>query len=91
MICWAIASHPVVALNRMTVIYKLKGGEFTLKELNRSRFLKEWKKNYLYYSLLGEIYAKKDKDDLAELNYRKAITLISADNEIRLLNKKIAG
>lgn len=31
----------VVALNRLTVVYKLKGGGFTIKELKKSEFLKE--------------------------------------------------
>jgi len=79
----------VVALNRLTVVYKLKGGEFSLKELKKSEFLKDWQKNYLYYSLLGEIYAETDKT-LAEINFQKAIALTSAGAEIRLLKKKIA-
>jgi len=83
--------HPtsVVELNRMTVIYKLNGANFTLKELNRSPFLKEWEKNYLYYSLLGKIYSKTDVE-LAKINYQKAISMTSAEAEIRLLHKKIA-
>lgn len=87
-----LSLHPtsVVALNRLTVLYKLKGGEFTLNELKASHFLNEWKKNYLYYSLLGEIYAKKDKA-LAEVNYRIAISLTTAQAEISLLNKKITN
>ncbi|CAN5390762.1 RNA polymerase sigma factor [soil metagenome] len=84
--------HPtaVVALNRMTVINKLKGSSATLRELNDSPFLTEWKKHYLYYSLLAEIYATTDPQK-AITNFEKAITLTQSDAEKKLLRKKMAN
>jgi RNA polymerase sigma-70 factor (ECF subfamily) len=54
--------HPTafVALNRMTVVFKISGAAETLQQLQLSPFLKEWEKHYIYYSLLGEIYSSSD-------------------------------
>jgi RNA polymerase sigma factor (sigma-70 family) len=79
---------PVVALNRLTVIYKMAGAEKTLRQLNSAEYLPDWKKHYLYYSLLGEIYSSADPV-LARLHFEKAITLTASDAEKKLLEKKI--
>jgi len=82
--------HPtaIVALNRLTVVHKIKGANETLKELNRSPYLKEWEKHYLYYSLLGEVYAATDKKKAIE-NFSRAMTLTHAEAEKKLLKKKM--
>ncbi|MFN2440504.1 MAG: RNA polymerase sigma factor, partial [Chitinophagaceae bacterium] len=82
--------HPtaIIALNRLTVVYKIKGAEETLKELNQSPYLKEWKNQYLYYSLLGEIYTQTDKRKAME-NFEKAIRLTHSEAERKLLKKKM--
>jgi RNA polymerase sigma factor (sigma-70 family) len=82
--------HPtaIVALNRLTVIYKLKGAALTLQQLKEASYLSEWKKHYLYYSLLGEIYGQADKQQ-AKQHFEKAITLTHSDAERKLLAKKI--
>ncbi len=84
--------HPTafIALNRMTVIFKLTGAEATLQQIHHSPFIKEWEKHYLYYSLLGDIYSATDRRK-AELNLEKAITLTQSDAEKVLLQKKIAS
>ena len=84
--------HPnaVVMLNRMAVIYKIKGGEQTLYELNHSPYLKEWEKHYLFHSLLGEIYASTEKAK-AVSSFEKAITLTRSDAEQHLLQHKISA
>ena len=82
--------HPtaIVALNRLTVVYKINGAEETLKELNQSPYLKEWEKQYLYYSLLGEIYTQTDTGK-AITNFQKAISLTHSEAERKLLKKKM--
>lgn len=85
-----VQMHPtaIVALNRLTVVYKINGAEETLKELNQSPYLKEWEKQYLYYSLLGEIYTQTDKRK-AITNFEKAITLTHSEAERKLLKRKM--
>jgi RNA polymerase sigma-70 factor (ECF subfamily) len=84
--------HPtaIVALNRLTVVYKFKGAAATLPELGNSPFLIEWKKHYLYYSLLAEIYSTTDKQK-AITNFEKAISLTQSDAEKKLLRKKMGN
>ncbi|MCW3090087.1 MAG: sigma-70 family polymerase sigma factor [Ferruginibacter sp.] len=78
----------VVILNRMTVLYKIKGGLEILPELNQSPYLYEWEKHYLYHSLLGEIYSSIDRVK-ARKSFEKAITLTQSDAEQKLLQYKI--
>jgi predicted RNA polymerase sigma factor len=83
-----IQPGPVIALHRMAVILKVHGATFTLNEIERSPYKEEWKRNYIYYSLIGDIYAEIAPKE-AENNYRTAIQLTSSDAEKRLLRKKI--
>jgi predicted RNA polymerase sigma factor len=62
--------------------------EATLHAIKESSHLKEWDKNYLYHSLLGELYAATDKTKAVE-SYEKAIHLTQSNAEKRLLQKKI--
>lgn len=82
--------HPTafVALNRMTVVFKITGPVETLQQLQQSPFLKDWEKHYIYYSLLGEIYSSSDKKK-AKANFEKAITLTQSEAEKKLLRRKI--
>jgi RNA polymerase sigma-70 factor (ECF subfamily) len=82
--------HPTafVALNRMTVVFKISGAAETLQQLQLSPFLKDWEKHYIYYSLLGEIYSSSDKQK-AVANFEKAISLTGSEAEKKLLRKKI--
>ncbi len=83
-----IIPSAIVALNRLTVVYKIKGAEETLMELDRSPYRKEWEKHYLYYSLLGEIFAQTNKENALE-NFGKAIALTHSQAEKKLLKKKM--
>jgi RNA polymerase sigma-70 factor (ECF subfamily) len=83
-----IHSDPVVMLNRMALIYKIYGPEHTLSEINNSDFRNEWEKNYLYHSLLGDVYSAGDKQK-ARSSYEKSITLTKSEAEKRLLLRKI--
>ncbi len=83
--------HPnsIVALHRLTVIYKVYGVEKTLKEIENSCYKTEWEKNYLFYALLGDIHAelapKKSKE-----YYEKASKMTKSIAEKKLLLKKIS-
>ncbi len=81
---------PFVALNRMTVVFKISGPAQTLEQLQQSPFLKEWEKHYIYYSLLGEIYSSSDVEK-AKANFLIAISLTGAKAEKKLLRKKMEG
>jgi RNA polymerase sigma-70 factor (ECF subfamily) len=84
----SINPNPVVMLHRLTVIYKVFGAEKTLAEIEKSEHTTEWKKNYLFYGLLGDIYATsaplKSKD-----YYETANRLTRSEAEKKLLLKKI--
>ncbi len=84
----AMHHDPIVMLNRMTVVFKIYGGQQTLQEINSSPYIQEWEKHYLYHSLLGEIYSDLDKDK-ARKNFEKAILLTKSEAEKKLLLKKI--
>jgi RNA polymerase sigma factor (sigma-70 family) len=78
----------IVLLNRLTVIFKVHGTEKTLSEIETSSCLKEWEKNYLYHSLMGDIYAGSNTT-LAGIFYETAIRLTKSEAEKKLLYKKI--
>lgn len=79
---------PVVLLNRVVVIYKIKGGDSALLEMKDAIYLKEWEKHYLYHSLLGEIYSERDIEK-AKASFERAITLTKSEVEQRFLKHKI--
>jgi RNA polymerase sigma factor (sigma-70 family) len=79
---------PVVNLNRIVVVFKLRGPDQALLELKESSCLKEWEKLYLYYSLLGEIYSTTDWLK-AKASFEKALTLTKSETEQRFLRHKI--
>ena len=85
----AINPGSIVFLHRLAVIYRVYGSNQALKEIENSPYQAEWEKNYLYYSLLGDIYAE-IAPRVAEMNYRTAIELTRSDAEKKLLHKKIA-
>jgi RNA polymerase sigma-70 factor (ECF subfamily) len=89
---WLMRLQPnaIIALNRMIVVYKTSGEKETLMELEHSPYLKEWQKNYLYHSLLGEIYSIGQKEK-AKQSYESALKLTQSEAEKKLLRKKIAG
>ena len=84
----SIQPGSVVALHRMVAIYQVYGATYTLKEIEKSPYKEEWERNYIYYSLLGDIYASVVPNE-AENNYRAAIELTRSDAEKKLLRKKI--
>lgn len=83
--------HPnsVVALHRLTVVYKVHGMEKALKEIEQSSFKADWEKNYLYYALMGDMYALTFPDRSRDY-YSLAIDLTLSAAEQRLIRRKIA-
>ncbi len=81
--------HPnsVVMLHRLTVIHKVFGAARTLSEIASSTYKPEWEKNYLYYGLLGDIYAITDPKK-ASVYYQVAGTMTKSEAEKKLLLKK---
>jgi RNA polymerase sigma-70 factor (ECF subfamily) len=84
----AIHPDPIVMLNRMAVLYKIYGAEYTLKEIRNSPFIGEWEKHYLYHSLLGEIYSDTNKK-LARDCFERTMQMTKSQAEQKLLRKKI--
>ncbi len=82
--------HPTatVMLNRISVIYKIKGGEETLNEIQQSPWLPEWERHYIFHSLMGDIYADSNKA-IAKKHFEKSMTLTKSAAEKMLLRKKI--
>lgn len=87
-ILYRVCPAAIVALNRLMVVYKIKGPAITLEELNNSPYCEEWEKHYLYFSLLGEIWSHSDTAK-ATGYYQQAIALTKSEAEKKLLRKKI--
>jgi RNA polymerase sigma factor (sigma-70 family) len=79
----------VVMFNRLTVIRHIFGVEKALEEINHSPHKKDWEKNYLYHSLLGNIYSSTDPLRARE-HYETAAALTRSEAEKKLLLKKAA-
>jgi RNA polymerase sigma factor (sigma-70 family) len=78
----------VVLLNRLTVIFKVFGAGKTLPEIESSPFRKEWEKNYLFHSLMGDIYAESNTS-MSKTFYETAGKLTKSGAEKKLLHKKV--
>jgi RNA polymerase sigma factor (sigma-70 family) len=85
----AIHPNSVVMLHRLTVVYKVSGATKTLEEIENAVYKTEWEKNYLYYALLGEVYASIAPDKSKEY-YEMSYNLTQSEAEKKLLLKKIA-
>lgn len=84
----AIHPNSVVALHRLTVIYKVFGMIRTLEEIELSEYKAEWEKNYLYYALLGDLYAGTDPLKSREY-FQNAGSMTKSEAEKKLLTRKI--
>lgn len=84
----AMHPSPVIMLHRLTVVHKVAGAEKVLEEIEQSSFKGDWQKNYLYYALLGDVYAPVDAG-LAISSYEKAAALTQSEAEKKLLQRKI--
>jgi RNA polymerase sigma factor (sigma-70 family) len=85
----AIHPNSVVMLHRLTVIHKVFGATKTLEEIENAMYKTEWEKNYLYYALLGDVYADTAPDTSKEY-YEMSYKMTQSEAEKKLLLKKIA-
>jgi RNA polymerase sigma-70 factor (ECF subfamily) len=87
---WLVRLQPtaVVMLNRMTIIYKIKGAAATLAEMQGSVHQAEWEKLYLYHSLMGEMFRQVDRERAREF-FQKAVMLTHSKAEKNLLQRKM--
>jgi RNA polymerase sigma factor (sigma-70 family) len=86
----ALQPSSVVMLHRLMVVCKVAGVAKTLEEIEHSPFRKEWEKNYLYFALLGDIYAATENRKAKEY-YETAFAMTQSEAEKKLLLKKIHG
>lgn len=83
-----INPNSVVMLNRLTVILQLYGATETLREIENSVYKADWEMNYLYYGLLGDVYANIAPLQAKEY-YKIAVDMTLSDKEKKLLIRKI--
>ncbi len=83
------AMHPssVILLHRLTVIFKVFGAQRTLEEIESSGFKEEWKKNYLFHSLMGDIYST-TLPEISASHYDQASRMTQSEAEKKLLLRK---
>ncbi|MEP7109315.1 MAG: sigma-70 family RNA polymerase sigma factor [Ferruginibacter sp.] len=87
----AINHNSVVMLHRLTVIFKVFGATKTIEEIEHAvEYKADWEKNYLYYGLLGDVYADLAPGKSKE-NYETAFRMTKSEAEKKLLLKKVAG
>jgi RNA polymerase sigma factor (sigma-70 family) len=79
-----IAYSPIAALNRTYALSKTKGKHEAIAEAKKLKLTE----NHLYFALLGELYKDLD-NELAKLNFQKAITLSRTEREKQIFTKKI--
>jgi len=75
---------PIVALNRIYALAKVKGKEQAIKEAEKLQL----KDNHFYYSLLGELYSGIDNDKAIH-NFDRALHLAHSDTARALMLKNI--
>jgi len=75
---------PSVALNRVFALFKAKGSQPALVELEKLKL----ENNHFYFLLLGEIYKNID-DRKAKFNFQKAYSLAKTQPEKEIIKKKI--
>lgn len=77
---------PSVALNRAFAIYKAKGAQAALAEVEHLRL----ENNHFYFVLLGELYRNIDHRK-AKLNFQQAYALAKTETEKQGIQEKIDG
>ena len=82
---------PVVALNRIVALAKVRGGEAGLVELNKLAEDRTLRNYYPYYAALGELLREAGKSSEAVDAYQKALNLTSSEPIRRFLMKRIAS
>ncbi len=80
---------PVVALNRLVVLEKVKGAETALSELSNFENDKRLKGNYLYHSIKADFQISLKQKTEAIQSLKTAIELASNSIEIKFLKRKL--
>lgn len=88
---WLVRLNPsaFTALNRLIVIFKLKGSNEAISEIQQSAHREEWENHYLFHSLMGDILVITSAVEATKA-YHRAIELTQSKAEKKLLQKKIA-
>lgn len=81
-----IAYSPIAALNRAYVLSKVKGNEAAIAEAEKLNLTD----NQFYFMLLGELYLGIDRQRAKE-NFERALKLVKADGDRKIIEKKISG
>lgn len=79
-----INHSPIVALNRIFALYKVKGSEAALAEAESLKL----ENNHFYFVLLGGLYKQIDRQK-AILNLQQAYSLAKTESEKRGIQRKI--
>jgi RNA polymerase sigma factor (sigma-70 family) len=86
-----LQSTPFVDLNRAVALFYASGPDEALHQLTKSRHINWLRNNYLYYALLGKIYAAKADGLIAISNYEKALSMCTLRAEQDFLRQKIVA
>lgn len=84
-----LAPSPLTALNRAVAILQLYGPDSAIEALQSIRDKKKLESFYLYHSLLGEIFTRKNRRENAVAAFQSAAELTRSAAEKRMLKKKI--
>ncbi|MCF1715634.1 hypothetical protein L0U88_13435 [Flavihumibacter sp. RY-1] len=79
-----LKASPVVALNRIFAVYKLRGAKEAIQLADQLQL----KDNPYYYMLLGELYSNLDKEYSQEC-FRKAYQLVNTEADRRFVEKRL--
>lgn len=85
-----VTPSPIIYLNYAAAIFKGVGANEALVTLNQYTDQQKWQGNYIYHSLLGEIYKESGDFDAARVAFTKAVSLTQSEAEKKLISKKIA-
>jgi RNA polymerase sigma factor (sigma-70 family) len=75
---------PIAALNRTYALYKVLGAAAAIKEAE----LLKLEDNHFYFTLLGELYKKTDREK-AGMNFRKALSIAKTATDKQTIQKKL--
>ncbi len=79
---------PVISLNRLIVYHQVHGLEATLLEAQNSEHKKEWDRNYLFHSFMGDLFKNSDIK-ASTTHYNKALKLGQNATEKRVIQGKL--
>lgn len=79
-----VNNSPIVVMNRILALSKVKGNREAIKEAEKMNF----KKNHFYFVLLAELYKEIEKDRALE-NLQMALNLCKTDTEKEMISRQI--